>query len=266
MTEKPHLIKKPKTTVTIVDTTIPIIEYEGHRVIRFVDIDRLHQRPEGTARKRFADNKDRFVEGKHFYLVDSSQKSVFRTFNIEIPARGLTLITERGYSLLVKSFNDDFAWEVQDQLVDGYFDAKKPMSTAEFLVEQANLILEHDQKIKEIQRRQADQEAYIAETKQEVKQVTKKAEEAFEAAAAALQHKFGERDYYSILAFCSAHNIKLGQGEAKIRGAQASKLSREKDKKIIKIPDERYGKVGSYHIDILRKVFSDKLRSLTPDK
>ncbi|MCX7112840.1 MAG: hypothetical protein NTX45_22520 [Proteobacteria bacterium] len=97
--------------------------------------------------------------------------------------------------MLVKSFTDDFAWEVQEQLVDGYFDTNKPMSTAEFLVHQANLLLEHENKIKAIQRKQIDTDIRIAESKQEIRNIEKKADNAFEAASAALRHKFGESEY-----------------------------------------------------------------------
>lgn len=34
---------------------------------------------------------------------------------------GLTLVTESGYLLLVKSFTDDLAWQIQKQLVNAYF-------------------------------------------------------------------------------------------------------------------------------------------------
>lgn len=110
--------------ITIFDTTVPIVEYQGQRVITLAMMDKLHHRADGTASRNFIKNKSRFEEGKHFYLyiVDFSQKNEFRSFEIEIPPRGLTLITELGYSLLVKSFDDDFAWEVQKKLSDSYFD------------------------------------------------------------------------------------------------------------------------------------------------
>lgn len=246
-------------SITIVDTTIPIIEYQGQRVITLALIDKLHRRPDGTARRNFSDNKDRFIEEKHFYLVDFSKKNEFRAFGIDVPPRGLTVLTERGYSMLVKSFTDDFAWEVQEQLVDGYFATQKPMSTAEFLVQQANLILEHENKIKSIQSKQVETDVRISETRHEVKAIGKKAEDAFEAASAALRHKFGESDYYTIVAFCSKNGIKANLTEAKIRGIHASRLSASMEKDVIKIPDERWGKVNSYHQSVLEIVFEDKL-------
>ena len=50
--------------------------------------------------------------------------SVSWTRNV-IPPKGLTLITESGYYMIAKVFDDDIAWDVQRQLTDGYFKFKE---------------------------------------------------------------------------------------------------------------------------------------------
>ncbi len=107
--------------VHIGEADISVKEYNGQRVVTFKDIDVVHGRPEGTARKRFSDNRERFIEGKHFIKITASE---FRTTigNMDLRQQNdVNLVTERGYLMLVKSFTDDLAWEVQDQLVDNYF-------------------------------------------------------------------------------------------------------------------------------------------------
>ena len=47
--------------MNICGTDVVIKEWHGKRVITFKDIDTVHQRPEGTARKRFNDNRKHFV-------------------------------------------------------------------------------------------------------------------------------------------------------------------------------------------------------------
>lgn len=106
--------------VKINNIDLEVKEYNGKRVVTFKEIDIVHKRPDGTARKRFNDNKERFVEGEDYFNVQMSEK---RTLGFDIPNRGLTLITESGYLMLVKSFTDDLAWEVQRQLVNTYFRA-----------------------------------------------------------------------------------------------------------------------------------------------
>ncbi|MCX7112841.1 MAG: ORF6N domain-containing protein [Proteobacteria bacterium] len=46
-------------SITIVDTTITIVEYQGQRVITFSMMDKLHHRPEGTASRNFQQNKEK---------------------------------------------------------------------------------------------------------------------------------------------------------------------------------------------------------------
>lgn len=114
-------------SITINDHVIPVKEYMEQRVVTFKDIDTVHNRPEGTARKRFNDNKKHFIEGVDFFKV--CQPSEIRTLGITRPQGGtpdeVTLITETGYLMLVKSFTDDLAWAVQRELVNCYFRVKE---------------------------------------------------------------------------------------------------------------------------------------------
>lgn len=113
--------------MNIYGTDLTVKEYKGHRVVTFKDIDAVHQRPQGTARKRFNDNRKHFVSGVDFFRVN--QASEIRTLGIKRPQGGtpneVYLITETGYLMLVKSFTDDLAWKVQRELVDSYFRARE---------------------------------------------------------------------------------------------------------------------------------------------
>lgn len=107
---------------------VSVKTYKGQRVVTFKDIDTVHERPEGTARKRFADNRDRFIEDTDFFKISPSE---FRTTIGDMDLRqqnDITLISESGYLMLVKSFTDDLAWKVQRQLVDSYFRVKQVVS------------------------------------------------------------------------------------------------------------------------------------------
>lgn len=76
-------------TVTVNDTNISIKEYHGKRVVTFKDIDLCHGRPEGTARKRFNDNKQHFIESEDFFKVPYSEI-------IESPLGGRSIIDVPG--------------------------------------------------------------------------------------------------------------------------------------------------------------------------
>ena len=106
---------------TINDVAITVKEHKGVRVVTFKDIDAVHGRPDGTARRNFNTNKSHLIEGEDYFVRNSYEAQ--NEFGIAAP-NGLTLITESGYLMLVKSFTDDLAWKVQRELVKGYFRVK----------------------------------------------------------------------------------------------------------------------------------------------
>jgi len=65
-----------------------------------------------------------------------------------------------------------------------------------------------------------------------------------------------EIDYFSIKAYTSKCRIKLVFSEAKRIGKEAVRLSRSKNIQIRKIYDEQFGTVNSYHISVLKEVFT----------
>lgn len=143
--------------IMINNMPLSIKEYEGKRVVTFKDIDMCHKRPDGTARKRFNDNKKHFVEGEDFYKISPSE---FRTAIGDMDKRqqnDVTLITESGYYMLVKSFTDDISWDVQRQLVNSYFKVDKPelpqMSAMEMIAAIAGNAAKLEKKCAELERK-----------------------------------------------------------------------------------------------------------------
>lgn len=115
-------------TVMINKTALAVKEFRGQRVVTLKEIDEVHQRPEGTARKRFNDNKKHLIEGTDYFVRNPDEAA--KEFDTIAP-NGLKLLTESGYLMLVKSFTDDLAWTVQRELVNSYFRvrATKPTKT-----------------------------------------------------------------------------------------------------------------------------------------
>lgn len=65
-----------------------------------------------------------------------------------------------------------------------------------------------------------------------------------------------KQDYYSILGYMNLMNIDEAKfSEMICYGKEASKISLSMNMQIRKIPDERFGHVNSYHINVLKKVF-----------
>lgn len=140
--------------ITINNMQIKIKEYRGQRVVTFKDVDEVHQRPEGTARRNFNENKHRFIEGIDYFVRNSYEAK--EEFGITAP-NGLVLITESGYLMLVKSFTDDLSWQVQRQLVNTYFRAKElmqPMTQIQILQQAVNILAQHEQKLLALEEKQ----------------------------------------------------------------------------------------------------------------
>ena len=106
---------------SISNVEISVKEYRGQRVVTFKDIDSVHKRPDGTAKRNFYAHKERFIEGEEYFVRNSYEAS--HEYGVVAP-NGLTLLTESGYLMLAKSFTDDLAWKVQRQLVNWYFRAR----------------------------------------------------------------------------------------------------------------------------------------------
>lgn len=138
--------------IKIGNSEISAKEYKGKRVVTFKDIDTVHERVDGTARKRFSDNRNRFIEGVDFFKISPSEfRTAFGWMDLR-QKNDVTLITESGYLMLVKSFTDDLAWKVQREIVDSYFRARKPMSLEEMMRVQLGMIDKQDERISKLEK------------------------------------------------------------------------------------------------------------------
>jgi hypothetical protein len=99
------------------DVELPIIFYCNQPVITLAMMDKAHRRPEGTAGRNFRAHQNKLIEGEDYFRRNSSEA---KELGMTAP-NGLILLTQTGYLMLVKSFTDDLAWQVQRELVKNYF-------------------------------------------------------------------------------------------------------------------------------------------------
>lgn len=112
--------------VSIAGVTVKRITHRGEPIVTMAQVDEIHQRPEDTARRTFNENRERFEEGRDFHSLTSDEIRTMSQLGV-FPARTAraNVLTERGYLKLTKPMNDDRAWEVQGEMVDVYFAARK---------------------------------------------------------------------------------------------------------------------------------------------
>ena len=105
---------------------LQIVEYEGIRVVTTKQIAEMYGTDSKTVSHNFNRNKERYTEGKHYFLLVGDKLRSFRqNGEYSIKAPKLYLWTERGALLLAKSINTDIAWKAYERLVDFYFEVKE---------------------------------------------------------------------------------------------------------------------------------------------
>lgn len=111
--------------VLINDKELQIKEFKGERVVTFKEIDLIHERAEGTAKRNFTENKKYFIENVDYFEVSTKIVPSLELYGFSKFAPSGILIAESGYLMLVKSLTDDLAWTVQRELVNNYFRVKE---------------------------------------------------------------------------------------------------------------------------------------------
>ena len=141
--------------VKIGNQEVEAIEYRGQRVVTFAMVDRLHRRPDGTAGRNFRENRERFTDGEDCFEL-STDEIRRQTFSSLFPPHTVKaiLLTESGYLMLVKSFNDDVSWLTQKHLVRSYFklqDASRSIPNLNDPTVLLPLLIENTSKVLQLQ-------------------------------------------------------------------------------------------------------------------
>ena len=82
------------------------------------------------AANAFNRHRERFEEGKHYYRLTHAQAVEFIQLHTgrEVSPNGITFLTQRGYLMIAKVFDDDQAWRVQEEMSDMYFAVTFPFT------------------------------------------------------------------------------------------------------------------------------------------
>lgn len=120
--------------VKINDVELGIKEYKKERVVTAWDIAKVHNREVREITQNFNYVKDKLLKDEDYFLVNkekiSESKILIQDF-IPNNVKEIPLFTESGYLMLVKTFTDDLSWEIQRQLVKGYFKLKELKSSVD---------------------------------------------------------------------------------------------------------------------------------------
>lgn len=113
--------------------SLPQIAYRGVPVVTTETLARAYEVKPINIQKNFSANKDRFVEGKHYYTISGNDLKEFKNClteskSVEIGKRTatLTIWTERGAARHAKMLNSDRAWDMFELLEETFFRIARP--------------------------------------------------------------------------------------------------------------------------------------------
>ncbi|HFQ7765834.1 TPA: ORF6N domain-containing protein [Clostridioides difficile] len=154
---------------------LQVIERNNERVLTTQQLADVYETEIRNISNNFNNNKERFIEGKHYFCLQGDDLRAFKrdSYNIGIApnVNKLYLWTERGANRHCKILDTDKAWEQFDNLEESYFNKKKDTLITNQLSPELQLFKQIFDTVakQEIEQKQIKQD--ITETKQEIKSI-----------------------------------------------------------------------------------------------
>lgn len=112
--------------------SFPPLAYKGTPVLTTEMLAQAYDVAPHQIRQNFKNNRERFIEGKHFFLLSGSNLKEFKNcvenfYSVQIGKRtaSVTLYTDRGCARHAKSLNTDRAWDMYELLEETFFAVAK---------------------------------------------------------------------------------------------------------------------------------------------
>nr|DAK82367.1 MAG TPA: hypothetical protein [Caudoviricetes sp.] len=172
------------------------------------------------------------------------------TSNHPLPTNGgiqqLTFVNEEGlYDVILgsrkestKPFRKWVTSEVLPSIRKTGSYSVKPMSQAELLLQQAQVIVD-------LEKRQIAQEGKIQQLTKDFDYLKSKTN--------------NTPDFYSVVGYCSLKGISINLEDAKQLGKEASKICKDNGIKTGSLPDPRFGRIKTYPYRVLESVIESKI-------
>lgn len=216
--------------------TPTVIEYKDIRVLTTEQLAQVYETDINNIKNNFNNNKDRFVEGTHYYFLQGED---LKEFNLQVNdidlqispmTRHLYLWTERGASRHCKILDTGKAWEQFDYLEDTYFRVKEQLKTP----------LTYKDALKELIIQLEETEKLEAENKQ------------LEVAKERLEVELDySKQWYSIKRVAKINRVDWKTFDWR----PLKKMSFQLGYEIRKIFDANYEEVNTYHYRVWRAVY-----------
>ncbi|CDH33235.1 ORF6N domain-containing protein [Xenorhabdus bovienii] len=143
---------KKNELVTIDTKHLPVIEWEGVRVVTTETLAAGYGTSEANIRVNLKNHRSRFIEGEHVYTLKGDELRALRNqvkdiYLVNKHTNQLTLWTEKGAARISKIVDTDEAWSFFEKMEDAYFRQRKaaPLQTELSRLELIKMALESEQ-------------------------------------------------------------------------------------------------------------------------
>ncbi|NUU76942.1 ORF6C domain-containing protein [Paenibacillus xylanilyticus] len=124
---------------------LQVINHNGFRVLTTAQLADSFNADSTVISNNFNRNRERYTEGKHFFLLEGSNLKRFKTIHQNDDSSNrinrLYLWTEKGAWMHAKSLNTDRAWDAYEILVDDYYSVKETQYSSQVLDKDAALAI-----------------------------------------------------------------------------------------------------------------------------
>ena len=164
-----------------------------------------------------------------------------------------------GFTLLAMGFSGEKALKFKVDYINAFnkMEAElksqqtKQLSAAESLLQSVQLLVAHERQLAILEHNQKNMQGAISSLYDKVY--------GMQFQTNMIEQKLNnEIDRYTVIGYCSAHNIPMTCKEAAIIGGTCSRMCKKRNIPLESIADPRFGKVNTYPSELIAEVINDR--------
>ena len=199
---------------------------------------------------------------KLFTAENSAVKQMFQEstyLNERNQSQPMFVMNRDGFTLLAMSFNGKKALEFKIAYIDAFnkMEAElksqqtKQLSAAESLLQSVQLLVAHERQLAILEHNQKNMQGAISSLYDKVY--------GMQFQTNMIEQKLNnEIDRYTVIGYCSAHNIPVTLTEASIIGGMCSRMCKKRNIPLEPIADRRFGKVNTYPSELIAEAIKNR--------
>lgn len=199
---------------------------------------------------------------KLFTAENSAVKQMFQEstyLNERNQSQPMFVMNRDGFTLLAMGFNGKKALDFKIAYIDAFnkMEAElksqqtKQLSAAESLLQSVQLLVAHERQLAMLEHNQKNMQGAISSLYDKVY--------GMQFQTNMIEQKLNnEIDRYTVIGYCSAHNIPMTLTEASIIGGMCSRMCKKRNIPLEPIADRRFGKVNTYPSELIAEAIKNR--------